>query len=184
MQQVATAFRTASGSVADTLNEQARRLSLPFRCDTKFLFDHPELKFLHEAWMRKAKGGELPFRADFDMQSLKPVISNIMIVERHVGEGATLYRVRLAGFNITEIFGDMNGQLLNEALLGRFAPRWQLCVDAALSFRQPFRLTGNFEITQANYLGGEMFIAPMRNAVGQATMTLSGTYFHSRTNGA
>ncbi|MBI3675889.1 MAG: PAS domain-containing protein [Proteobacteria bacterium] len=180
MPQTVTSRGTGNASVVDTLNEHGRRTGLPFRYDTKFIFDHPELKFLHDAWMDKAKGGALPFRADFDMQSLKPVISNIMIVERHQEEGATLYRVRLAGFNVTAVFGDMNGQLLDEALLGKFAPRWQLCVDAALDFRQPFRLAGNFEIAQASYLGGEIFIAPMRNAAGQATMILCGIYFHSK----
>jgi hypothetical protein len=169
-------------SPVDAYNAYAKRLGLSFRCDTNFVFDHPGLKILHDVWQERATGGIVPFRKDFNLRCLKDVASNILIVERHSGIGATFHRVRLAGSNISEIFGDMNGRVMSEIIAPKFVERWNFCVDVVLEYRRPLHLKGNFEVPQASYLGGEVFIAPMRNAAGQVNMTLAAIYFHRRTD--
>ncbi|MBI1328966.1 MAG: PAS domain-containing protein [Alphaproteobacteria bacterium] len=169
----------ATRDAAEALNAIAKALRWPLKSDREFQFREPALRELCDLWRAKARQG-IPRRHDFDLRALKSVISNTMIIERITGRGGAIYRFRLVGLRITEILGDMNGRVMHEFLPANLVPRWSACIDAVLDNEQPLRIQGNFEIPSADYLAGEIFLAPMRDARDATSFVLGAMYFHTR----
>lgn len=162
---------------AEAVNALAERQGWPFRCSMEMTFARPELNRLRDVWYEKAARRPIPYRSDFDPRTLKPVLRNIVIVERVCGHGRTRLRLRLIGSEISALFGEHTGRHLDEAVPPALLPRWETIYDAVLDSGRPLRVVSNYDHPRVNYLSGESLIAPMLDAGGNPTMLLICAYF-------
>ena len=166
-------------SVADQtfvkLNALAKAEKWPMRCDGELVFERPELRSLLELWRSKAAGG-IPARAAFDMRTLKPFLTHLIILERHGSGEARRYMFRLFGSAHLQLFGEHTGRYLDEMVSAKMLPSWLAVYDAVLEMRQPFRIVTHFRMPSSNFLKGEIFAAPMAGSSGAEDMILAATY--------
>jgi hypothetical protein len=157
------------------LNALAKVRKWPMRCDGELAFEQPKLLALLELWRSKAGGG-IPARTTFDMRSLKPFLTHLVILERHGSGEDRRYFFRLFGSAHLQLFGEHTGHYLDEMVAPELLPSWLAIYDAVLAMRQPFRIVTHFRMPSSNFLKGEIFAAPMTGGSGSENMILAATY--------
>ena len=158
---------------------QDERWSL--RCDSMLNFDRPELNTIRDIWRARASEQSVPARGDLDARTLKPFLRHISIVER-VPDGARRwrYRKRLSATATTEIVGETMGRFLDEFALPGVLSQWICVLDVVLCAKVPLRTFGPSLDPALPHLSLECFVAPLKDAQGEATLVLVCTYVESR----
>lgn len=172
--------RHAETNPVDALNAYAAAQRWPFRGSTVLDFERAELNQLCEVWRAKAAGGHLPYRRDFDARALKPVLTNLVILERVFEDGARRYRVRLMGSELVRVMGEGTGRYLDQTIPQEGLTHWYVVYDTVLDAQTPFRFVTRFGAERVSYLTSESFVAPVLNAAGEPTMLMSCAYFQSK----
>lgn len=172
--------RHVENNPIDALNAYAAAQHWPFRGTTELDFERPELNQLRDVWLAKAAGGHLPYRRDFDARALKPVLTNLLILERVIEDGRRRYRIRLMGSGLVRIWGEGTGRYLDEFIRQEGLTHWYVVYDTVLDAQVPFRFVTQFGAERVNYLTSESFVAPALNADGEPNMLMSCAYFQSK----
>ncbi len=122
--------RPASPDPADAVNAFAAEQGWPFRASSVLAFERPELNQLRDLWHEKAAGRPMPHRSDFDLRSLKPVLPNIVILQRVHDSDRWRYRIRLMGSELVRLMGEGTGRFLDQAIAPESLPRWLAVYEA------------------------------------------------------
>lgn len=146
---------------APALNARAEREGWSIACDTKLAFDQPELCAMRDVWRAHCRPGHLPAREDFTLQTLKPFLKEILIVEVVNAPTGRRYLHRLVGSNTAARIGELTGKYLDEALPEPIFRKTVFFFDAVFENRCPMRILTDFDIRSVNHLRGETFAAPL-----------------------
>ncbi|HTW34326.1 MAG TPA: PAS domain-containing protein [Rhizomicrobium sp.] len=166
---------------ADMLNAKAFAEGWPFQCDSKLLFDRPELTMLRDVWRSRAAKVGLPTRNDLGAHALKSVLRHLSILERmHDAERGTRYRILHMGSYIAAVMGEKTGCFIDESIPTALLPRWTTPFDTVLETRTPIRIVSRFEHQKLDYATGESFLAPLSNDAGEASVLMSCLYLKPR----
>jgi len=167
----------AVADAADMLNAKAREEGWPFECDSKLVFDRPELAMLRDVWRSGAAKVGLPTQSDFGVDALKSVLKHLSIMERVIDpQLGSRYRVLHLGSYIAAVMGDKTGTFIDENIPKELLPRWTIPFDTILETRTPLRVLSRFEHEQLDYATGESFLAPLLSETGEANLLMSCLY--------
>jgi len=167
----------AHTDAADMLNAKARAEGWPFECDSKLVFDRPELTMLRDVWRSRAAKVGLPTRHDLGAHALKSVLRHLSILERVPDpERGSRYRVLHMGSYIAAVMGDKTGSFIDESIPKELLPRWTVPFDIILETRTPLRVVSNFEHEKLDYASGESFLAPLSSEAGEPNHLMSCLY--------
>jgi hypothetical protein len=166
---------------ADMLNAKALAEGWPFQCDTKLVFDRPELTMLRDVWRSRAAKVGVPTRNDLGAHALKSVLRHLSIFERvHCAERGLRYRILHMGSYIAAVMGEKTGSFIDEGIPAPLLPRWTTPFDVILETRTPLRVVSRFEHEKLDYAIGESFLAPLSNETGEASVLMSCVYLKPR----
>jgi len=162
---------------ADMLNAKAVAEGWPFQCDSKLVFDRPELTMLRDVWRSRAAKVGLPTRNDLGAHALKSVLRHLSIMERVAdAERGVRFRVLHMGSYIAAVMGEKTGTYIDENIPAQLLPRWTTPFDTVLETRTPLRIVSRFEHQKLDYATGESFLAPLSNEAGAASVLMSCLY--------
>jgi len=162
--------------VAARYNEAAKAGGWSSQCDPSLTFFRPQLTDLLALWHEKAKDG-IPARSIFDARSLKPVLSNMLIVERvQDGDEQRRWRFRYFGSELVKLLGEFTNQALEDALAPEHAARWGFLYDCVVEGTAPARIVTSYQLAKIDYRDGEGLIVPLANEQGHTSLVLSATY--------
>jgi len=172
--------RIAATDPIEAVNAYAAGQGWPFRGSSVLEFDQPELNLLRDIWYEKAAGTPTPYRSEFDLRTLKPVLSNVSILERVHESGSRRYRIRLMGSEVVHMLGEGTGRYLDQSVPAKSLPHWHAVYDSVMEALVPLRFLTRYREKRMDYLVSESFNAPMLDADGNATLLLCCAYFQSR----
>jgi hypothetical protein len=99
----------------------------------------PLLKRLHDYWIAKSSGGQLPSRASIDPLELGFIIGNLMLVDVLPPAEAPRFRIRLHGTKLAERAGyELTGKMLDELPINDFRKLARESFTTVVRTRQPF----------------------------------------------
>src|SRR5271155_1371775 len=157
-------------SAAEEFNRFAVRAAAPSRCDPTLAFETPMLGRALALWQEKAVGREIPSRRDMGARALKAFLPHVTIVDV-VGEGAARrYRFRLLGTAVADLFGNLTGKFVDEAIVSPFRERWSAIMSATLDAGAPLRFFGRVEYNNRDYLSLELLLAPLSDESAEAIL--------------
>ncbi|MDE2109930.1 MAG: hypothetical protein KGJ79_02225 [Alphaproteobacteria bacterium] len=164
---------------AAAANDLAQRRGWPMLYDATCQFRHAKLKDLHALWCAMAeRDGDIPYRLEMTARLLQPYMRMLVLFERVVAAGSSRrYRVRLMGSSLVEALQDMTGRFLDEALPGRYLPRWYMKNDITLATGAPLRMLVRGDTFDRSYLVGEYICVPLRAGGGEISLVLAAAYF-------
>jgi PAS domain len=166
---------------ADMLNAKALAEGWPFQCDSKLVFDRPELTMLRDVWRSRAAKVGLPTRNDLGAHALKSVLRHLSIMERVLDpELGVRFRVLHLGSYIAAVMGDKTGTFIDENIPKELMPRWTVPFSTVLETRTPLRIVSRFEHEKLDYAVGESFLAPLSSETGEANILMSCLYIKPR----
>ncbi len=171
---IARAARTAS------FNEWAKAQDWPARCDPELNFESENLAGLLAVWRALACEGKIPLRRQMTMRLLKPHLRDIAIFER-VCEHPKRYHVRLSGSRLSELLGNLQGRLLEEAVSVELARRWHALLDLTLDEVRPLRFTNRIAYKGREHLQAEALHLPLSELGPPPTMVLVCALFKPNT---
>lgn len=172
--------RTAATDPIEAVNAYAAGQGWPFRGSAQLEFDQPELNQLRDIWHRKAAGTPIPYRSEFDVRTLKPVLRNVSILECVHEAGRRRYRIRLMGSEVVQMLGEGTGRYVDETVPARALPHWHAVYDSVMEALVPLRFLTRYKAKRMDYLVSESFNAPMLNARGEPKLMICCAYFQSR----
>jgi hypothetical protein len=145
--------------------------SPPVTLDWDLNFESRELKEALKYWQSCCGGHSRPARASMNPAGMTKFLPLITLVDVHQpAGGARGYRIRLAGSNVEQIYGNLTGRLIEDALPPAIAARWRNCLDIAYEADRPLRLTGQAAIGNKRWLTGEILLAPLGDPNGPISM--------------
>jgi hypothetical protein len=151
-------IQEASGPAA--FNALANANSWPLACDPTLTFESGALADVLAIWRGLAKNG-IPHRRMISARMLKPHLGYIGIVERVPGNPPR-YCVRLMGTRLSQLLGEMQGKMLDEALPPDLLPRWQSEFDLTLAELRPLRFTASrVDRNNLTYMQSETLLCPL-----------------------
>jgi len=166
---------------AEMLNARARAESWPLECDSRLVFDRPELTMLRDVWRSRAVKVGLPTRNDLGAHALKSVLRHLSILDRvYDPKKGSRYRVLHMGSYIAAVMGEKTGTFIDESIPAALLPRWTAPFDTILETRTPLRLVTRFEMDKLDYATGEAFVAPLSSESGEANILMSCLYLKPR----
>lgn len=81
----------------------------------------PQLRSLSELWLAKCHSGQLPARADFADEDLRPWFGNLLLVD--VVDGPQRFRFRLMGTSLVDAaHRELTGKFFTEADISGYEP--------------------------------------------------------------
>ncbi len=172
---------------AIALNARAEQEGWSIVCDTKLVFDRPELSAMRDVWRVHCRPGRLPSREDFTLQTLKPFLREIMIVEivnAPTAPSGRRYLHRLVGSNTAARIGELTGKFLDEALPEPIFRKTAAFFDAVADHRCPMRVVTDFDLRSVNHMRGETFAAPLAADGVTPNMVMTLFAFMQRPSGA
>ena len=166
---------------AGILNAKAVAEGWPFQCDSKLVFDRPELTMLRDVWRSRAAKVGLPTRNDLGADALKSVLRHLSMLERVIdAERGSRYRILHMGGYLAAVMGEKTGSFIDENIPAQLLPRWTTPFDTVLETRTPLRVISNFEHQKLDYASGESFLAPLSSETGEASVLMSCLYLKPR----
>jgi hypothetical protein len=138
-------------------------------------FESPIIGSACREWTRLADG-DVPPRSAFTPRTARAFLGHLVIFER-LGDANVL--VRLAGTRISTVAGDIQGKTIAEIAPPDVAKRWTKIVADVIASKKPRRFTKKVTLPNLNFMAAEIFMAPLRNDSGQATMAFSVAVFRS-----
>lgn len=143
--------------------------------DPALMFESQILKDAFLTWSAQAAGG-IPSRHTFNPRLVKSFVGNLVIFER---QDSLAYLVRLMGTHVAMVIGEMQGKLVGDALPSDVAGRWNAALDHVLSTLRPRRMVNRVGLPNLSFLEAEIFLAPLLDGRGRATMVLAVVAFCS-----
>jgi hypothetical protein len=141
--------------------------SPPVTLDWDLNFECPELKEALRYWQSRCGGRTRPARANMNPAGMTKFLPLVTLVDVHQRAGAKReYRIRLAGSNVEQVYGNLTGRLIEDALPPAIAERWRNCLDIAYEADRPLRLAGQAAIANKRWLTGEILLAPLGDPDG------------------
>jgi hypothetical protein len=156
--------------------DQAKTQNWDTVCDPSLTFEAPVLIELLAVWRGHAGERGIASRKDLNARILKNCLGNLMIFER-ITPGK--YRVRLMGTRLSGVLGELQGQILDEALPSEIGSRWQLGIDATLNSHQPLRFVSRVTYKRFDFLQAEVLLAPLLGDCGEPSMAIAGVVFNA-----
>lgn len=144
----------------------------PAVCDATLAFEDPALGGLLAIWRLAAAEGRIPARRELTARLLKEHLPYITIYERLPG-AQPVYRVRLMGSVFAQIYGDLTGKIIDEAVPKEMVPRFHMAIDQVLAARAPLRFVARVGMNSKDYLVAEYLMAPLTGDSGEPTMVFS-----------
>jgi len=160
----------------EDLRAQARVGGWPVAFDPTLTFDRSGLKRFVELWESKRDGKALPRRRDFSARELKSTLSRIMLFEKVEGPR---YRIRLMGTGLVQVWGDMTGKFVDEALPPRLQPRWKGMIEATLALGRPLRIVARVEFLEKTFLVAEIASVPLCDDSGRPVLVMAAIHASS-----
>jgi hypothetical protein len=158
---------------ADDLNAAARRYRWPMLCDPSCRFSYSKHDDLLALWRGLASSGSIPYRRDMTARLLRPYLNSVAIYERAEGPGGEVrYRVRLMGSKIVQVFGELTGKFLDEAVPEDYVARWHALPDVTLGTGGPVRLLIRSDTFNKAHMVAEYLCLPLRADDGAAKLVL------------
>ena len=141
-----------------------------------------ETGILNEAfavWCAHAESGTIPPRSALTARDMKTFLGSVLIVERQ-DDGR--YRVRLMGTKITQVIGEMQGRIIEEALPPDAVARWRMGFDLVLSELRPMRFVSKVIVQDIRCLQAEILLAPLLDEAGRPNMVFGVAIFKTGEN--
>jgi hypothetical protein len=159
-------------------NARAAAAGWGITCGPAQDFEHAALKAVLGLWREKARGREMPGRADMTARAMKPYMTHMSLLER---VEAGRYRIRLHGSVLAAYAGDGTGKFLDALIAPRQLESFTALYDTALALRVPVRVVSFYQTPKIAYLVGESLLAPLAAPGGATPILLSVTYAEPRT---
>lgn len=152
----------------DVRSRDPQQLALPaVTLDWDLGFVSPELKQALAYWRSCCGSRKRPERAELKPKNMSKFLKHLALVEvQAVTPAARAYRVRLAGSSVEQVYGQISGQSIDEALPSAIAARWQKYLDAVCQADRPLRLTGRVGFQNKSWISGEILLAPLGSESG------------------
>lgn len=134
----------------------------PIYVDRDLSFQDPVNHQALAYWHSKRRNRAMPSRADLDPIEMRAFVTHVALVEV-LADAKTpepVFRIRLAGTSVEEVFGPLTGRTVAE-LPAYFAPRWQNLFAASMAARAPVRITTDVTLANKDHLTAEALIAPL-----------------------
>ncbi len=157
-------------------NAKAAKSGWACTCDPTLSFERSKLAMVSTLWRDRASPSRIPARSDFDARALKPVLTNMTLLER-VGSS---YRLRLHGTALTRYAGDHTGHLIEDMIPAGLADCYIAIYDLVLREARPLRVLWDYQVPQIAYLQGESFVGPLRDSDDKPNLLLSVTYTEAK----
>jgi hypothetical protein len=165
---------TAPGEV---YNAQALEKGWDARCDAPGAFAWAGFTPLLALWEELRGPGALPRRDAMTARRLKQFLSDIALYER-IAEGAShVWRLRLAGTQFAQIYGENTGRLLRDWLAPDAAFRFQLGLDEVLAAGVPLRFRARTDCGDKKFMSGEFCALPLADSEGRPAMVMLCAHF-------
>ena len=147
-------------------------LSLPpIALDWKLDFASGELKQALAYWNSCRGERKRPLRSDLNPAEMSKFLKNVALLDvRYTSMSTRIFRVRLAGTNVEQVYGPISGHVIDEVLPAEISVRWQKCLDIVCDADRPLRLTGQVGFEGKYWLTGEVLIAPLGDEVRPVSM--------------
>jgi hypothetical protein len=89
-------------------------------------------------WASRRQGGRLPGRASIHPAHFKRHLPTVSLIDVARTQGATEYRLRLAGTGLYGVYGrEITGKLIEDVYLGPAAAYWREELDKIVESRKP-----------------------------------------------
>jgi hypothetical protein len=160
----------------EKLRAQAREFGWPVVFDPDLNFDGPGLRRIIDLWQAKRGPRALPARSDFSARDLKSNLSRILLFEAVVGPR---YRIRLMGSALTQVWGDLTGKFVDEAVPPHLQPRWIAFIEGVLTMGRPLRMKARVDFMEKTFLVAEFAAVPLSDDAGQPTMVMAAIHASS-----
>jgi hypothetical protein len=170
-----------AAAAAKAYNALVRKQGWACHCDGSLSFDRPELHDLLATWHALRGSAPLPRRSDFTARLLKPHLASMTIYEKFCAAPAR-YRVRLMGTRFAQVYGDMTGKIIDEAVPPPRVPRFLATFDHVFQAGVPLRFITHADIIDKQFFVGEYFVAPLSDDAGKPTMLLSRVHFSAESS--
>jgi len=158
---------------ADDLNAAAKRYRWPMICDPFCRFTYHGHEELLALWRSLPSEGGIPYRRDMTARLLRPYLNSVAIYERvENSNGEVRYRVRLMGSRIVQVFGELTGKFLDEAVPEDYVARWHALPDVTLGTGGPVRLLIRSDTFNKAHMVAEYLCVPLRADDGAAKLVL------------
>lgn len=165
----------------ETFATQPRVASEPVACGIDAIPD-PRLRDLASYWFSKRAGELPPRRADIDPLQFKPILPNILLLDRVVEAGRVRYRYRLVGTTVVAITGrELTGRFLDEMLPLPYGDYVQRLHDMTLQHRTPVYSLGLYH-DEGNFINGLTYrlLMPLRTAGEEPDMVFVCQFWQRR----
>jgi hypothetical protein len=164
----------------EAFDRAATENNWPLLCDESCAFTSPMLADLLALWRREAAAG-IPARSAMTARKLQPYMRSLAIYER-MGEGdKRRYRVRLMGSGIVQYYGELTGKFIDDAVDGKFLPRWYALSDLTLGLGKPVRLLLRADTFDKAHMVAEYLCAPLKADGDAVRFVLLGMQFDGHT---
>ena len=156
-----------AGAVA--FNEWAAAHNWSARCDPTLTFESDVFRGLLTAWQEQTGSAAIPQRSQMTARVLKPYLGNVAVFER-LCDGR--YSVRLMGTRLTEVLGNLQGKILDDAVSPELVSRWHAVLDLVLAEARPLRFSNRHAYKGREYLQAEALDLPLSESGGPPNMVL------------
>jgi hypothetical protein len=163
------------------LNAAAKRYRWPMICDPFCRFTYSKHDELLALWRSLPSESGIPYRRDMTARLLKPYLNSVAIYERvETPGGEVRYRVRLMGSKIVQVFGELTGKFLDEAVPEDFVARWHALPDVTLGTGGPVRLLIRSDTFNKAHMVAEYLCVPLRADDGAAKLVLYAGHYEGQ----
>ncbi len=133
---------------------------------------HPTTRSLFQVWDAIRRGRTAPSRSELDLRTIKDLLANIAVIERHPLQSA--FNFRLAGTALRKVFGK---ELTNTDFLALWSPVEQATIAELASIvvakHQPATVRFKGFVKDGRAEGFELILLPMTHANRQETQIVA-----------
>lgn len=143
----------------------------------------PRLRDVARYWFARCAPGSVPLRLDIEPTDLKPVLPNLMLLDRLLQGRRARYRFRLAGTAVVDSAGrELTGKFLDEVLPGTYSDFVHGLNDLAIEQRLPVYSSSLYhdEGNVTNALTYRL-VMPLNHAGGGPDMIMACQFWQRRT---
>ncbi len=161
-------------------NQTARDRHWQFQCSPAAEFRQNELDAALAVWRERARGREMPMRADLTARAMKPFLTHMSLLERVKTDLGERYRIRLHGSALARYSGDATGKFLEQMVEPERIDAYRTLYDTLIAWRAPLRVVSEYQAREIDYLTGETLLAPLAVPESEIPLILSITYAKPR----
>ena len=140
------------------------------------------LRDLGRYWFARCTDGVVPRRSDIDPLDFKPLLPNVMLLDRIIEDGRERFRFRLVGTTAVEVAGrELTGRFLDESLPASYRDYVRTLNQLALRHRRPVYSSSLYH-DQGNFVNGLTYrlILPLRTGAEEPDMIFACQFWQRR----